>query len=75
VSTSATWVEAMELAERVRAAMVEAAVAAYQDASVRGLCAEGAFEAAVSAMRACDLRRVAARREAADASTSSGRPS
>lgn len=64
----------MELAERMRAAMVEAAVAAYQDASVRGLCAEGAFEAAISAMRACDLRQVGGR-PVADGSTNSGRPS
>ena len=31
--------------EQVRAALVDAAVAAYEDAGVRGLYGEGAFEA------------------------------
>jgi len=37
---------------RVRQACIDAALAAYEDAGVRGLCEEGRFEAAVSAMRA-----------------------
>jgi hypothetical protein len=41
----------------VRAALVDAAVAAYEDAGVRGLCGEGAFEVAVSAMQKLDLSR------------------
>jgi len=49
-----------ELAEQVRAALVEAALSAYEDAGVRGLCAEGAWEVAVGAMRALDLSRVVA---------------
>ncbi|HEY8494540.1 MAG TPA: acetyltransferase [Myxococcota bacterium] len=44
-----------ELAERVRAACIRAAIDAYEDAAIRGLCPEGAWEAAVSAMRALDL--------------------
>jgi hypothetical protein len=47
-----------ELAEQVRAALVEAALNAYEDASVRGLCAEGAWEVAVGAMRSVDLSRL-----------------
>ena len=47
-----------ELAEQVRAALVEAARTAYEDAGVRGLCAEGAWEVAVGAMRSLDLSRI-----------------
>ncbi len=49
-----------ELAEQVRTALVEAALSAYEDASVRGLCAEGAWEVAVGAMRSLDLSRLVA---------------
>jgi hypothetical protein len=48
--------EAAQLAERVRAALVGAALAAYEDAAVQGLCCEGAWEVAVAAMRGLDLR-------------------
>jgi len=44
-----------EIAERVRTAILEAAVRAYEDAGVQGLCAEGRWEVAVSAMRSLDL--------------------
>lgn len=43
------------LAERVRAALLEQALAAHADAGVRGLCAQGAWEAAVGALRSLDL--------------------
>lgn len=46
------------LAEAVRATCVKAAVDGYEDAAVSGLCHDGAFEAAVSAMRRVDLERV-----------------
>jgi len=46
------------LAETVRAACVEAASQAYEDAGIRGLCAEGRWEAAVTAIRQLDLARV-----------------
>jgi hypothetical protein len=42
---------APEAAERMRRACVEAALEAWEDAGVRGLCAEGRFEAAIDAMR------------------------
>jgi uncharacterized protein len=45
-------------AEAVRAALIAAAVGAYEDAAMRGLCDEGAFEAAVSAMRHLTLENV-----------------
>jgi hypothetical protein len=43
------------MAERVRAELIRAAMAAYEDAAVCGLCAEGAWEVAVDAMRKLDL--------------------
>ncbi|HEU4763659.1 MAG TPA: hypothetical protein VFS28_03340 [Gemmatimonadales bacterium] len=49
---------AAELVERVRAELIRAAIAAYEDAAMRGLCDEGAFEVAVSAMRRADLSAV-----------------
>ncbi len=48
------------LTERVRAALVNAALSAYEDAALQGLCCEGAWEAAVSAMRHLDLGAAAA---------------
>lgn len=46
------------LAEAVREACVTAALEGYENASMLGLCHEGAWEAAVSAIRMVDLRRV-----------------
>ncbi|HEY8535592.1 MAG TPA: hypothetical protein VIL25_04050 [Vicinamibacterales bacterium] len=48
----------LSLAETVRAACIRAAAAAYEDAGLQGLCAEGRWEAALSAMRDLDLSRV-----------------
>jgi hypothetical protein len=50
----------VRLAERARSSLVQKALAAYEDAALRGLCHEGAWEAAVSAMRQLDLSRVLA---------------
>ena len=47
-----------DLAEQVRAAVLGAALAAYEDAGMRGVCAEGAWEAALGAMRTLDLSRL-----------------
>jgi hypothetical protein len=44
------------VAEAVRRACIEAALAAYEDAKIRGLCHEGAWECAVEALRSLDLR-------------------
>ena len=41
--------------EEVRGRLVSAALRAYEDAALQGLCAEGAWEAAVSAMRSLEL--------------------
>ena len=51
----------LSLAERVRQALVQTALEAYEDATVQGLCADGAWEAAVSALRQADLSGVLAR--------------
>jgi hypothetical protein len=52
------------LPEKVRAALIECALAAHEDARLQGLCMEGAWEAAVSAMRALDVAALARGTEA-----------
>jgi len=59
----------LAVAEVVRKACIEAALAAYEDAGISGLCAEGRWEAAVSAMQSLDLRRI---RDADDAGRAGG---
>ncbi len=49
-----------DIAEAVRMACIRAAIDGYENASISGLCAEGAFEAAISAIRMLDLERLAA---------------
>ncbi len=46
------------LAETVRVACIQAALEAYEEGGVRGLCAEGRWEYAISAMRQLDLAAV-----------------
>lgn len=60
-------------ANAIRRALIDAAEAAYEDAGIQGLCAEGRWEAAVSAMRAVDAEAVA--RGALEPSTSNEFPS
>jgi hypothetical protein len=43
------------LVDTVRGACLEAALAAYEDAGIRGLCAEGRWEAALAAIRHVNL--------------------
>jgi hypothetical protein len=47
-----------QLAEKVRTALLSAALRAYEEAAMQGLCAEGGWEVAVGAMRALDLSPV-----------------
>jgi formiminotetrahydrofolate cyclodeaminase len=47
--------DSRDRAEAVRSALVEAAIVAYEDAGLSGLCAEGRWEAAVAAMRSLDV--------------------
>lgn len=46
---------ALRLAEHVRAACLQAALDAYEDAGLRGLCAEGRWECAIDAVRSLPL--------------------
>jgi hypothetical protein len=39
------------VAEKIRAAYLETAIGSYEDAAANGLCAQGAWEVAVDAMR------------------------
>lgn len=50
------------LAAAVRAACVQAAAEAYEDAGVQGLCAEGRWELALEAIRDLDVADVIERR-------------
>ena len=47
--------EPEDLAKRIRDACLEALLQAYEDAGIQGLCAEGRWEAAVSALKAVEL--------------------
>jgi hypothetical protein len=44
-----------KLAEAVRTACLEAALHAYEDAGISGLCEEGRWECAVQAIKGVDL--------------------
>lgn len=46
----------IRLAEEVRDACMRAALAAYEDAGISGLCAEGRWEIAVQAIRTLDVQ-------------------
>jgi hypothetical protein len=58
-------IDSGEVLERVREALVHAALMAYEDASIQGLCSEGAWEVALAAMRDLDLTSVVAQRSEA----------
>jgi hypothetical protein len=47
-------------AERIRQALIVAAQEGYEHAAMSGLCHEGAWEAAISAMKMVDLEEVIA---------------
>ncbi|MFO1434634.1 MAG: acetyltransferase [Candidatus Competibacteraceae bacterium] len=50
--------ELRPLAEAVRDACVQAALSAYEDAGIKGLCAEGRWECAIGAIQGIDLEAV-----------------
>lgn len=50
--------DSIELAKMVRDHCVEAALQAYEDAGISGLCAEGRWELAIQAMRCLDIPAV-----------------
>jgi hypothetical protein len=49
---------AFVLADAIRAACIKAALLAYDDAGIRGLCHEGRWECALAAIRHLDLPRL-----------------
>jgi hypothetical protein len=52
------WGSSMDLenlAKRIRETCIEVVLQAYEDAGIQGLCAEGRWEAAISALRTIDL--------------------
>lgn len=57
--------ERRQLAQAVRDACVQAARDGYQNAAIAGLCHEGAWEAAISAIQMLDLSAVIEQDEAA----------
>lgn len=50
--------EQYQLAEKVKEACIEAAKEGFQDASISGLCTEGAMEAAVSSIQKLDMQKI-----------------
>lgn len=55
-----------KIAEAVRRACVDAALEAYEDAQVRGLCREGAWEVAIEAVRSLDVAALIAAADSQD---------
>ncbi len=50
--------DAKQFAEAVRNACLQAAVAAYENAGLDGLCQEGRWEAAVGALQSLDVQKL-----------------
>ena len=50
--------EQHQLAETIRAACIQAALAGYEDASMSGLCHEGAWECAIDAIRSLNINAI-----------------
>lgn len=48
----------LQLASTVRSACVRAALEGYEQAQIVGLCQEGAWEAAIDAIRMLDLKAI-----------------
>lgn len=58
--------DADRLAEAIRAACLDAAAAAYENAGIQGLCEAGRWEAALGAVESLDLHALVRELEAAD---------
>lgn len=48
----------LNIAEMVKSACIESAREGFQDASMSGLCTEGAIEAAISAIQKLNVERI-----------------
>lgn len=55
--------EPKELAEKVREACISAAREGFRDASMSGLCEDGAIEAAIGAMQMLDLDKILSKKD------------
>ena len=53
--------DCLRIAEATRAACLAAALESYEEAGIRGLCHEGAWECAIGAIQSLNLRRILAR--------------
>ncbi|MEX1062528.1 MAG: acetyltransferase [Balneolaceae bacterium] len=47
-----------DTAEKIRDACIKAAREGFENASMSGLCADGAMEAAIGAMQSIDLQKI-----------------
>ena len=56
----------IKLAEAVRTACLQAALRAYEDAGISGLCEEGRWECAVQAIKGVDLAALVKQTGSAD---------
>lgn len=50
--------ETRKIAEKTRRACLDAAARAYQDAKLRGMCSEGAWDYALDAIRNLDMDQI-----------------
>ena len=50
--------DVQEMADLVRKSCIEAALQAYEDGGISGLCAEGRWELAIQAMRILDTAAI-----------------
>jgi hypothetical protein len=55
LSFCGSYMDLEDLAKRIRDACLRAALEAYEDAGMQGLCAEGRWEAAVGALQSLDV--------------------
>ena len=55
--------DSLRIAVSVRAACLTAALESYEDASMRGLCREGAWECAIGAIRSLNLQHILAHQQ------------
>jgi hypothetical protein len=63
VNDNGAYEERRKVAEAVRAACLQAALSGYEDASMNGLCHEGAWEVAVDAIRSLNVEAIVRRLE------------
>ncbi len=58
MKTKTTGSLTQQQAQQIREACIKAAKEGFMDASIQGLCTEGAMEAAVSAIQMLDLEKL-----------------